>query len=177
MSWNPWLWGEPIFVCVQLSLTTWVVDVLHIWTYFWSHKDDITSVQLTQGFLHMWLVNRFSKDESSNFVLCVVLPYNGILFFFLAFDFLLLLRGHSVFSSPPQWPMTSDFEGFSIPDFIHHIFLPILTLQKEPVSSFLMLSAKQGNYWYHFYNVFGMTLSLTGNWTRDLPHSKPALYH
>jgi len=20
-----------------------------------------------------------------------------------------------------------------------------------------MLSAKQGNYWYHFYNVFGMT--------------------
>jgi len=24
-----------------------------------------------------------------------------------------------VFSSPPQRPMTSDFEGFSIPDFIH----------------------------------------------------------
>jgi len=28
------------------------------------------------------------------------------------------------------------------------------------------LSAKQGNYWYHFYNVFGMTRSLTGDWTR-----------
>jgi len=28
-----------------------------------------------------------------------------------------------------------------------------------------MLSAKQGNYWYHFYNVFGMTRSLTGYWT------------
>ena len=40
-----------------------------------------------------------------------------------------------------------------------------------------MFSAKQGNYWYHFYNVFGMTRSLTGEWTRDLPHSKPALYH
>ena len=40
-----------------------------------------------------------------------------------------------------------------------------------------MFSAKQGNYWYHFYNVFGMTQSLTGDWTRDLPHSKPALYH
>jgi len=26
-----------------------------------------------------------------------------------------------------------------------------------------MLSAKQGNYWYHFYNVFGMTRSLTGD--------------
>ena len=31
------------------------------------------------------------------------------------------LRGHSVFSSPPQRTMTSDFEGFSIPDFIRYI--------------------------------------------------------
>ena len=36
-----------------------------------------------------------------------------------------------------------------------------------------MLSTKRGNYWYHFYNVFGMTRPLTGDWTRDLPHSKP----
>ena len=40
-----------------------------------------------------------------------------------------------------------------------------------------MWSAKQGNYWFHFYDVFGMTWSLTGSWTRDLPHSKPALYY
>ena len=40
-----------------------------------------------------------------------------------------------------------------------------------------MLSAKQGYCWYHFYNVFGMTRSLTGDWTRYLLHSKPALYH
>ena len=33
----------------------------------------------------------------------------------------------------------------------------------------VMLSAKQGNYWYHFYNVFGMTRSLTGGWTREPP--------
>ena len=52
----------------------------------------------------------------------------------------------------------------SIPDFIHYIFCPIFILQKEPVFPFLMLSAKQGNYWYHFYNVFGMTQSLTGDW-------------
>jgi len=26
-----------------------------------------------------------------------------------------------------------------------------------------MFSAKQGHYWYHFYNVFGMTRSLTGD--------------
>jgi len=38
-----------------------------------------------------------------------------------------------------------------------------------------MFSAKQGHYWYHFYNVFGMTRSLTGDWTRDLPHLKPPL--
>ena len=40
-----------------------------------------------------------------------------------------------------------------------------------------MLSAKQGNDWYHFYNVFGMTRSFSGDWTRDLPHLMPALYH
>ena len=84
-------------------------------------------------------------------------------------------RRHSVFSSPSQRPMTSDFEGFSIPDYIHYIFIPILIIQKEPLFPFLMLSAKQGNYWYHFYNVFSMTRSLTGDWTRDLPHSKPAI--
>ena len=77
-----------------------------------------------------------------------------------------------VFSSPPQLPMTSNFEGFSIPDFIHYIYFPILILEKEPV---LMFSAKQGNYWYHFYNVFGMTQCLTVDWTWDLPHSKSAL--
>ena len=37
------------------------------------------------------------------------------------------------FSSLPQRPMTSDFEGFSIPDFIHYIYYPILILEKEPV--------------------------------------------
>ena len=31
-----------------------------------------------------------------------------------------------------------------------------------------MLSAKQRNYWYHFYYVFGMTRSLTGDWTLPL---------
>ena len=41
-----------------------------------------------------------------------------------------------VFSSPPQRPMTSNFEGFPIPDFIHYIFFPILILQKEPVFPF-----------------------------------------
>ena len=98
-----------------------------------------------------------------------------------------------------QWPPTS--KDFYIRSYPLHYFL-ILILEKEPVFPFSMLSAKQGNYWYHFYNVFGMTRSLTEDWTRtsrtrsqhyitrllrrrslaedwtrDLPHSKPALYH
>jgi len=42
--------------------------------------------------------------------------------------------------------MTSDFEGFSIPDFIHYIYYSILILEKELVFPFLMFSAKQGHY-------------------------------
>ena len=49
-------------------------------------------------------------------------------------------------------------------------------MRKSRYFPFLMFSAKQGNYWYHFCNVFGMTRSLTGDWTGDLGHSKPALY-
>ena len=100
-----------------------------------------------------------------------------IYFYFLAFNFLSVLRSHSFLSSPPQRPLTSYVEGFSIPDSIHYIHFPFLILEKEPVFPFWMFSAKQGNYWYLFYNVFGMTRSLTGDWTQGLPHSKPALYH
>ena len=72
--------------------------------------------------------------------------------------------------------MTSDFEGFSIPDYIHYIYFPILILEKEPVFSPFNVHRNEGQL-YHLYNVFGMTQSLTGDWTRDLQHSKPALYH
>ena len=47
------------------------------------------------------------------------------LLFYFSDRLLSVLRGHSFFSSPPQQPMTSDFEGFSIPDFIHYIYFPI----------------------------------------------------
>ena len=59
--------------------------------------------------------------------------------FFVFFNVRLLsvLRGQSVFSSPPQRPMTSDFEGFYIPDFIRYIYFPILIVEKEPVFSLL----------------------------------------
>jgi len=65
---------------------------------------------------------------------------------FLAFDFCRFCVVIRFFPSPPQWPLTSDFEGLkvSIPDFIHYIYFPILILKKEPVFSFLMFSANQG---------------------------------
>ena len=50
-------------------------------------------------------------------------------------------------------------------------------MRKSQYFPFWMFSAKQGHYWYHFYNVFVMTRSVTGDWTRYLQHSKPALYH
>ena len=53
----------------------------------------------------------------------------------------------------------------------------MLILEKEKVFPFLMLSAKQGNFWYYFFNVFGMIRFLTGDWTRDLTNLEPALYH
>ena len=85
---------------------------------------------------------------------------------FFSDQLLSVLRGHSFFSSPPQRPMTSDFEGFSIPDFIDYIYFPILILEKEPVFLILMLSAKQGNYlvpflsplWYDAVLNWGLNL-------------------
>ena len=50
-----------------------------------------------------------------------------------------------------QWPPTSK-------DFYSRLFplhcLTILILEKEPVFPFLMLSAKQGDHWYHLFTSF-----------------------
>ena len=99
----------------------------------------------------------YNWQLKSNSVISII-----FLGFYFSVRLLLVLRGHSVCSCLHQRPMTYDFEGFSIPDFIHYIYFPILILEKELVFPFLMFSAKHGNYWYHFYNVVGMTRSLTG---------------
>ena len=74
-----------------------------------------------------------TSSDAYNFtyVRCVIQLSSFFLCFVLAFDFLSVLRGHSAFS------MTSDFEGFSIPDCIHYNYFPILILEKEPVFSLL----------------------------------------
>ena len=66
--------------------------------------------------------------------------------FFLVFDFCRFCVVIQFIHPPPQRPMTSNFEGFSIPDFMHYIYFLILILEKEPVFPFSMLSAKQGHY-------------------------------
>ena len=67
------------------------------------------------------------------------------------------------------------FSAWSSGFFIHNGQWPPTSIDFR--ISLLMFSAKQWNYWYHFYNLFGMTRSLTGDWTRDMSHSKLALYH
>ena len=98
-----------------------------------------------------------------------------IFYIFLTFDvcrFCVVIRFFHPRHNGQLLPTSKDFYTRSYP---LHYFL-ILILEKEPMFAVSMLSAKQGNYWYHFYNVFGMTRSLTVDWTRYLPLSKPALF-
>ena len=49
------------------------------------------------------------------------------------------------FSSPPQGPMTTDFEGFSYQIYPLRFLSHLNSWERARMSS-----AKQGNYWYHF---------------------------
>ena len=102
---------------------------------------------------------------------------NLFLLIFLSVRLLSFLRGHWVFSSPPQRLMTSDFKGFSIPDFIHYIFFPILILQKEPVFSLWNVQSQTRELLVPFLLRLWYEAVLVGGLNRDLLHSKPALYH
>ena len=98
--------------------------------------------------------------------------------FFFSVRLLSVLRGHSVCLITATTVNDLRLQRISIPDLIHYIYFLILFLEKKTtVFPFSMLSAKHGSYCHHVYNVFGMTRSLTGDCTRDIPHSKPALYH
>ena len=65
------------------------------------------------------------KSSSGNLSYIWTLGFVCSYLFIYFFGGLAVLRGHSVFSSSPQRTMTSDFEGFSIADFIHYIYFPI----------------------------------------------------
>ena len=83
-----------------------------------------------------------------------------------------VLRGHSVFN-----PRHNDLwlRRISIPDFIH--FFLSLILEKEPVFPYSMLSANKGTTGTILLTPLVSRALWLGIETRDLPHSKPALYH
>ena len=121
-----------------------------------------------------WHLFKYGTMITWSFVYAIwgvfILPGSNLEYCFCSVWHLSVLRGHLVFSSSPEWPMTSEFEGF-----LYHIFsitlFSYLNSWERASIPFSIFSAKQGNCWYYFYNVFGMTRSLTGDWTRDLPHS------
>ena len=149
-----------------------IITSLFFVVFFWFLAFDIIH-QLFYNILFLHLLTTVMFLWGSCYEFCPIFNSTIYLYLkkmFLAFDFCRFCVVIRFFSSLPQrplWPQTS--KDFPPQIFIHYIYFPILFLQKEPVFPFLMFSAKQGNYWYHFYNVFGMTRSWTGDWTRDLP--------
>ena len=93
----------------------------------------------------------------------ILLEMIALVYVYFSVRLLSVLRDHSFLSSPPQRPTSSDFEGFLSQILSITFFVLSLLFRKSQYFPFLTLSAKQGNYWYHFYNVFGMTRSLTGD--------------
>ena len=85
---------------------------------------------VVESFLGSWRVVCVSLRRLLH-VLVVYLKKKQQPFIYFSVRLLSVLHGHSVFSSPPQRPMTSVFEGFSIPDFIHYFYFPILILERE----------------------------------------------
>ena len=78
-----------------------------------------------------------------------------------------------------RWPpkMTFYFEGLSSQILPITYFSSYLKSWERAIISLQMLSAKQGNYWYHFFIV---SLVGRGPWLGIKPgplHSKPALSH
>ena len=120
---------------------------------------------------------------------------------FLSVRLLSVLRGHSGFSFPPQRPINSDFEGFiyqilSITLFSYldsweraSIFrFECSVLNKGTTGTIFITSLVWRGPWLgiepgtsrtrsqHYTTRLSRRRSLTGDWTRDLPHLKQALY-
>ena len=60
-----------------------------------------------------------------------------LILFFFSLPLLSVLCGHSVFSSPPQWPMTSHFEGFFYPrSYPLHLFSCLNSWERASICPF-----------------------------------------
>ena len=92
-------------------------NVSFLWQDLFSHNSvtmNLTYFRMTMTMSH----HRFSPELPKRTIPDVVI--NRVAHYRLSL-LLQILHGHSFFSSPPQQPMTSDYEGFSIPDCIHCI--------------------------------------------------------
>ena len=125
LSFNTCLWWNVVKLQKKLSKTTYICLVLlSDLIIYTAVKDICINIQVE-------LVQMIISEQNITSI-----PYISFISFF-SIRLLSVLRGDSVFPSLPQLPMTSDFEGFSIPDCIHYIHFPILILEKEPVFSLL----------------------------------------
>ena len=120
--------------------------------------------------------------------------------FFLSFNFCRFCVVISGFSSQaPQWPMTSDFEGFLYQILSITLFSYLKSWERASISLFNGTKGTTGTIfitslvWHcpwlgiepgtsrtrcqHSTTRLSRKRSLTGDWTWDLPHLMPALYH
>ena len=98
------------------------------------------------------------------FLLCIVLAFD---FVGSTWSFVIL--------SPPQRSMTPDFEIFLF-QILSITCLSYLKSSERASISLCNVERLTRELLVPLYNVFGMTLSLTGDWTRNLAHWMPALY-
>mgnify|MGYP006890239555 CR=1 FL=1 len=95
---------------------------------------------------HLWLELTCGNTSCPSY--WITRPVYNFFSFFSVW-LLSVLRGHSFFHPRHNGQLPSTSKDF-YPRFYPLHFFPILILQNEPAFPFLMLSAKQGNYWYHF---------------------------
>ena len=101
-------------------------------------------------------------------------------FFCFVFSVRLLsvLRGHSVFFIPATTANDLRLRRSLYPRFYpSHLFSFLNPWERASIFPFECSVLNKGTTGTIFFNVFGMTRSLTWGWIRDLPHSKPVLYN
>ena len=132
-----YVWAHLFYEFVMSRFRYICFSFLRSWGHFHSssydwYLDKIRARQLTivdlnivLGLVHLGLLMKTAANFSSTLGYdCDISTACLALSFFFSIRLLSVLRGHSVvvFSFPPQRPITSHFEGFSIPDLIHYIF-------------------------------------------------------
>ena len=144
------LFRNRIHICYKVYKVTQFVPCVNVYLYYGNMFLSIMLSLLSKVCIYNWLRHLVDNNNIMDTV-CFTQMYKKTVYrhnlasYILSFFFLNILLAVDLcrfcvvirFSSPPQQPMTSDFEGFSIPEFIHYIYFPILILEKEPVFSLL----------------------------------------